>query len=52
MIIYSTLMERIFILRDLANSSNCNNGGWDYRNNKIAVGRLGNLKRYTGIYEN
>ena len=40
------------MLRDLANGSDCGSGGWDHRNNRMAVGRSGNLERYTAIREN
>ena len=49
MIICSTSTERVSMLRDLANGSDCDSGGWGHRNNRMAVGRP---ERYTGIREN
>ena len=37
------------MLGDLANGSDCDSGGWVHR---MAVGRSGNLERYTAIREN
>ena len=52
MIICSTSTERVSMLGDLANSSDCDSGGWGHRNNRMAVGRPGNPERHTGIREN